>query len=147
MIPGDIPDLTKPQQGCIFAPLCQRAMDACRTETPPRVERRPGNVARCHLLEGAMHDPAWPPPQDVLTVAQGVDSAKPAVTRRDAHLLGVSGLNVKFQTIAALREKLKGITNRHVDAVLDVSLSVRPVKPWGWWAKAAGARRRWGARS
>ncbi len=41
-------------------------------------------------------------------------------------LLEVSGLNVQFETVGRLRAMLKGIETRHVDAVLDVSLSVRP---------------------
>ncbi|HKL64694.1 MAG TPA: dipeptide/oligopeptide/nickel ABC transporter ATP-binding protein, partial [Roseovarius sp.] len=83
--------------------------------------------ARCHLLDGPHRDPDWPPPQDVLTVGQGaVSAAKPARAQSDAPLLEVEGLNVQFETVGPLRARLRGITRRHVDAVLDVSLSVRP---------------------
>ena len=53
VIPGDIPDLTRPLARCIFASRCQKAMPACATTAPPLVERGTG-VARCHLLEGPL---------------------------------------------------------------------------------------------
>jgi oligopeptide/dipeptide ABC transporter ATP-binding protein len=34
-IPGLPPDLTRPPQGCRFAPRCTRASDKCRTDEPP----------------------------------------------------------------------------------------------------------------
>ncbi len=34
-IPGLVPRLVKPIQGCAFAPRCSMATDQCRTETPP----------------------------------------------------------------------------------------------------------------
>ena len=127
VIPGDIPDLTKGLSGCIYAPRCQRVLPVCREKTPPDVTRGEMNLARCHLLEGPHHDPSWPPPLDVMTVGQDeANSAKPARARRDDPLLEVSDLNVQFETVGPLRARLKGITERHVDAVLDVSLSVAP---------------------
>jgi oligopeptide/dipeptide ABC transporter ATP-binding protein len=84
-------------------------------------------LARCHLLGGPHQDPSWPPPLDVMTVGQGKTSvSKPARVRRDAPLLEVSNLNVQFETVGLLRARLRGIKTRHVDAVLDVSLSVAP---------------------
>ena len=71
VIPGDIPDLTKPQTGCIFASRCQRAMPECRTIEPPTAMRPSGGYANCHLLTGPLEDPDWPPPLDVLTVRSG----------------------------------------------------------------------------
>jgi len=127
VIPGDIPDLTRSLSGCIYAPRCQRAMPICREKTPPDVARGGMSLARCHLLDGPHHDTAWPPPLDVTTVGQGEASArKPARVRRDDPLLEVTDLNVQFETVGRLRARLKGIRQRHVDAVLDVSLSVAP---------------------
>ncbi len=127
VIPGDIPDLTRSLSGCVYAPRCQRAMPICREKTPPDVARGGMSFARCHLLGGPHQDPDWPPPLHVTTVGQGEASAKkPARVRRDDPLLDVSDLNVQFETVGRLRARLKGITQRHVDAVLDVSLSVAP---------------------
>ncbi|MFB9150175.1 dipeptide ABC transporter ATP-binding protein [Roseovarius ramblicola] len=127
VIPGDIPDLTKPLSGCIYAPRCQRALPVCREKPPPDVARGEMSLARCHLLGGLHHDPSWPPPLDLMTVGQGAASAgKPARFKSDKPLLEVSDLNVQFETVGPLRARLKGVTQRHVDAVLDVSLSVAP---------------------
>lgn len=127
VIPGDIPDLTKALSGCIYAPRCQRALPVCPEKLPPDVARGEMSLARCHLLDGPHHDPSWPPPLDVMTVGAGeFDTAKPARVTRDGSLLEVSDLNVQFETVGPLRARLKGITQRHVDAVLDVSLSVAP---------------------
>ncbi len=127
VIPGDIPDLTKPLTGCIYAPRCQRALPVCREKLPPDFARGEMSLARCHLLGGPHHDPRWPPPLDVVTVGRGAASAsKPVRVKSDKPLLDVSDLNVQFETVGPLRARLKGITQRHVDAVLDVSLSVAP---------------------
>ncbi|SEO17354.1 peptide/nickel transport system ATP-binding protein [Salinihabitans flavidus] len=127
VIPGEIPDLTRPRQGCIFAPRCQRVMPECRQITPPDVERSAGNFARCHLLDGPLADPSWPPPHEVNTVGRGQETALKSATVASAEpLLDVSALNVQFETMGPIRAKLRGVEARHVDAVLDVSLSVRP---------------------
>ena len=126
VIPGEIPDLTKPRQGCIYAPRCQRAMPECHEIAPPRVPRGDGGYANCHLLDGPLSDPDWPPPVDVLTVHRGKDpAAAPARGEHSAPLLDVEGLNVRFRTLGAIRAKLHGLDDPFVDAVLDVSLRVR----------------------
>jgi len=51
-IPGSLPDMRYPPQGCVFAPRCPDAMDICR-ETPPetaKLDER--HSAACHLLKG-----------------------------------------------------------------------------------------------
>ena len=131
VIAGDIPDLTKALAGCIYASRCQRVMPGCRTVAPPAVHRGTG-IARCHLLEGPLADPDWPPPNDVMTVPRGKDSAVPAHDQTGAGpLLTVSDMNVRFRTMGPIRAWLKGETKAHVDAVLDVSLSVRPGETLG----------------
>ena len=126
VIPGDIPDLVRPLQGCIFAPRCQRALPDCFLQTPPDADT-PGGYARCHLLQGPLRDSSWPPPADVLTVTGGAgEKASCPKTICPEPILKVSDLNVRFRTMGALRAKLKGVTDPFVDGVLDVSLSVRP---------------------
>ena len=50
-IPGTLPDLRSPPAGCIFKGRCRHAYDRCETEHPPAYPARPGQVARCHLLD------------------------------------------------------------------------------------------------
>ncbi len=49
-IPGTPPDLSRPQEGCRFAPRCPKVMDRCRA-TPPALYRVDGTVVRCLLHE------------------------------------------------------------------------------------------------
>ena len=48
-IEGQPPDLATLPPGCAFAPRCQQAVDHCRTERPPLVEREPGHFSACHF--------------------------------------------------------------------------------------------------
>jgi peptide/nickel transport system ATP-binding protein len=49
-IPGSPPDLSRPQEGCRFAPRCPRVMDRCRA-TPPALYQVEGTAVRCLLHE------------------------------------------------------------------------------------------------
>ncbi|NNE78714.1 MAG: ABC transporter ATP-binding protein [Silicimonas sp.] len=49
-IPGELPDLRRRPEGCIFAARCDRRMDVCAA-IPPDIEVVPGHVARCFLAE------------------------------------------------------------------------------------------------
>jgi oligopeptide transport system ATP-binding protein len=46
-IPGLPPDLSKPVAGCPFAPRCEFAVGACRTQTPELKESSPGHAHAC----------------------------------------------------------------------------------------------------
>ena len=46
-IPGSVPILHGPRQGCAFAPRCTLAIDKCRSDTPVLEEYLPGQVAAC----------------------------------------------------------------------------------------------------
>ena len=48
-IPGMVPSLREPIAGCAFASRCAHAVERCRAESPPLVERTPGHWVRCHL--------------------------------------------------------------------------------------------------
>ena len=52
-IPGYPPDLSKPVQGCAFAPRCPFAVEVCHQVAPAPVEVEPGHVAACHRLDHA----------------------------------------------------------------------------------------------
>jgi peptide/nickel transport system ATP-binding protein len=52
-IPGVVPNLTEPLQGCAFAPRCPLAIDACRLATPPLRDIAPAHRAACIRAEAA----------------------------------------------------------------------------------------------
>jgi oligopeptide/dipeptide ABC transporter ATP-binding protein len=128
VIPGDVPDLTSPPPGCVFAPRCPRVMEICHGTVPPTVPAGGGGIALCHLLAGPMRDPSWPPPANVPTVGADEATATPPRTEHVAFepILEVAGLSVRFRTMGALRARLRRVARPYVDAVLDVSFSVRP---------------------
>jgi len=51
-IPGDLPDLTAPPEGCIFRARCDKATDLCRTK-PMSLAVNDAHWARCHFAAGA----------------------------------------------------------------------------------------------
>ena len=53
VIPGDVPNLHRIPEACIFAPRCPVAIDRCHTERPADVMAGPSHRARCHLVGGA----------------------------------------------------------------------------------------------
>ena len=50
-IPGTIPDLTQPPQGCRFHPRCQHVMDVCHDVVPGTTPVAPSHQVYCHLYE------------------------------------------------------------------------------------------------
>ena len=52
VIRGTVPDLMRPFKGCPFVDRCDRAMGACSTAKPRRVEVSPGHFVSCHLWPG-----------------------------------------------------------------------------------------------
>jgi len=53
-IPGIVPSLREPIQGCAFAPRCPYAAERCRVEAPPLRQVGGGHVAACHFAEEVM---------------------------------------------------------------------------------------------
>ena len=49
-IPGDIPDLIQPPEGCVFAERCPKVFSVCRETSPPPFAISKVHDARCHLL-------------------------------------------------------------------------------------------------
>jgi len=62
-IPGRVPDLAPPPQGCAFAPRCTLAGPRCHDEAPPWVAVGPGQGARCHEARPRGTDPGGTDPQ------------------------------------------------------------------------------------
>ncbi|MCC6248502.1 MAG: ABC transporter ATP-binding protein [Rubrivivax sp.] len=50
-IPGTVPKLIEPAEGCRFAARCKYAEAACRSATPPLVEISPGHKVACFLSD------------------------------------------------------------------------------------------------
>ncbi len=48
-IPGRVPDLSQPLQGCVFAPRCPKVQDICRTIDPALEQKAVGHLAACHF--------------------------------------------------------------------------------------------------
>ena len=49
VIAGDVPTPLNPPPGCPFHPRCPEAMDICKVEMPPMIEKSPGHFVACHL--------------------------------------------------------------------------------------------------
>jgi oligopeptide/dipeptide ABC transporter ATP-binding protein len=51
-IRGTVPSLLQPPSGCAFAPRCERVLDRCRSEAPPRYLLGEGRHVACFLHQG-----------------------------------------------------------------------------------------------
>jgi peptide/nickel transport system ATP-binding protein len=60
-IGGSPPDLSKPLEGCAFAPRCPLVHQRCRTELPLLRELRPGHRSACHVAEVLLERPIGAP--------------------------------------------------------------------------------------
>jgi peptide/nickel transport system ATP-binding protein len=124
IIAGDLPNLIAPPAGCIFAERCPYTMPLCRAEKPPAITGEGGGVASCHIQSGAVvakaHGAIAPAPSSSL-----------ARTKNGAPLLETRDLNVRFPTESWLLAKLQGREPKGLDAVFDVSLTLRPGETLG----------------
>jgi oligopeptide/dipeptide ABC transporter ATP-binding protein len=126
-IPGDLPDLHIWPTGCIFAPRCKHAVQHCEKVRPESYEVSPGHDARCHLLDSD-HDTAGiaATADRLRSKTESYSEADEVIIQQDGEpLLKVEHLQVRFQTMGALKAKFKGVDDPFVDAVLDVSLHLR----------------------
>lgn len=48
-IPGSVPDLVNPPQGCRYASRCPYVMDVCRSKEPELIEVKPKHKVACYL--------------------------------------------------------------------------------------------------
>ncbi|HUZ79805.1 MAG TPA: ABC transporter ATP-binding protein [Thermoplasmata archaeon] len=51
-IPGSVPNLIHPPEGCRFHPRCPYAMPICKEKRPPTTVEGPGHTVACFLYEG-----------------------------------------------------------------------------------------------
>jgi peptide/nickel transport system ATP-binding protein len=59
-IPGIVPSLREPIQGCAFAPRCTFAVDRCRTEEPALRTVATGHTTACHEAERVLAEELVP---------------------------------------------------------------------------------------
>jgi oligopeptide/dipeptide ABC transporter ATP-binding protein len=50
IIPGSIPNLINPPEGCRFHPRCSHTMEICKVEIPKLRQVAPEHTVRCHLF-------------------------------------------------------------------------------------------------
>ena len=55
-IPGTIPNLIRPPEGCRFHPRCSHAMEVCRRDAPAMIEVEEGHGVACHLFDGEVNE-------------------------------------------------------------------------------------------
>jgi peptide/nickel transport system ATP-binding protein len=53
VIPGIVPDLSQPPEGCKFHPRCLFRFDSCSRMIPPLLETSPGHFVACYLYGGS----------------------------------------------------------------------------------------------
>ncbi|MGO4655462.1 dipeptide ABC transporter ATP-binding protein [Ensifer sp. 2YAB10] len=124
VIAGDLPDLVIPPPGCIFAERCPHRMPVCLAERPPAMIDEDGGMARCHIQSGVV----TPKARNARARAEpagrtDVEKAEPLLETRE--------LNVRFATESRFLASIQGRMPRGLDAVLDVSLTVRPGETLG----------------
>ncbi len=116
-IPGRIPSPSALPPGCVFAPRCPIAIDACRADQPPLEAAGEGSV-RCirwrDIDAGSVDPHQSAPPSRVSTPVGEVDA-----------VLDVARLRKHFPLRRSLGELLSGEPQRAVRAVEDISVTVR----------------------
>ena len=139
VIPGEVPDLHRRPPGCSFAPRCAHAEDVCRERAPAMTALAEERAARCHLVDSlpapSSLTPPLSPPSDPVAESDGRPSAKTdggeSLPERTGSLLEVRGLGVRFRVIGVAKAVLRRVSEPHVDAVLDASITLERGKTLG----------------
>ncbi|MDP2759877.1 MAG: ABC transporter ATP-binding protein [Sideroxyarcus sp.] len=121
-IPGSVPPLGSIEQGCRFAPRCDRAWALCQEQTPEWTELENDRGVRCHLYQDAgcgIQDSGTSHPSVEKGQGEHADSLNP-VSRIPHPQLQLSDLQVHFPIRKGLLQRVVG----QVKAVDGVSLSI-----------------------
>ncbi|MBL8710461.1 MAG: ABC transporter ATP-binding protein [Rhodospirillaceae bacterium] len=121
-IPGELPDLRRPPDGCVFVARCPHALARCHSERPRDHAAGEGQSVRCHLF-----DPTAPQATG-MSLPHGQTAATPnrAVESVDAPvLISVRDLHVSYQASGGPRALLPGQKRPSIDVLVDVSLDLR----------------------
>jgi oligopeptide/dipeptide ABC transporter ATP-binding protein len=70
-LPGEVPDPSRPPEGCRFHPRCPYVFDRCRSEEPPLIALAPARSAACWLQQ-----PGEPVPPSIRAAARLSPSAR-----------------------------------------------------------------------
>ena len=116
-IPGTVPPLSQPFDGCRFAPRCDRVSDVC-TRTRPELIDVGARSVRCLLYR----DGATPVAQVDVADSSLRFAAPDVLPRAGAPLLEVRGLSVRFPIRKGLLQRSAGAFT----AVDGVSFSIAP---------------------
>jgi peptide/nickel transport system ATP-binding protein len=123
-IPGQMPDVPRPDAGCVFAPRCPFSEARCVAGPIALTAESDGHLARCWKSETVG---SWPPPPP--------DQAEPKQFNRGDALVNLTGLRKAFDGRRGLAAWRVSLANgrpriardpRRVVAVDDVSLSISP---------------------
>ena len=113
-IPGIVPSMTGTIQGCAFASRCPRAVDTCRTVTPPDKTLGPGRAYVCHDPDATRDQPVVNLESDANGVVRGAAKA------RGEKVLTVDDVSFTFP----IRRGLLG-KRQFLRALGNVSLDIR----------------------
>ena len=116
-IPGTVPPLSQPFDGCRFAPRCDRVFDACARTRPELIDVGARSV-RCLLYR----DGARPAAQVEVAESSLRFAAPDVLPRAGAPLLEVRGLSVRFPIHKGLLQRSAGAFT----AVDGVSFNIAP---------------------
>ena len=113
VIAGEVPNLRQKPAGCVFAARCPAVQEICRERRPPDVVLATAQVARCHLLDRL--------PSNVAPAAVATE----VVRATGQPILEVERLTVRFRALGLLDSWRAGGARRDIEAVDNVSLTVR----------------------
>ncbi len=114
VIPGRVPTLDQPFQGCRFVDRCHRVMDRCRDQEPAWHAPSPKHRVRCHLWDGSE------PTATAGSKESGTKGAAPC-DRMGKTVLRVDDLKVHFPIHKGVFRRVVG----QVKAVDGVSMDLR----------------------
>lgn len=125
-IPGRIPDPTALPPGCVFAPRCPAAEEACRTARPALESAGPDRLVACRRwreIAGGDVSARQPAPGDAAGATEVADDDPPA--------LSAIGIEKRFATRRGLLDRLRGREAGAVKALRGVDLEVRKGRTLG----------------
>jgi peptide/nickel transport system ATP-binding protein len=126
-IPGDLPDLHNPPEGCIYASRCAHASAKCVDLRPASYDVDDGHQATCHMLD-ANFDTEIHEAEATVRLQSKTESYTEetgSAIQDGEPLLSVKNLQVRFEIMGKIKALIKGVEEPFVDAVLDVSLDLR----------------------
>jgi peptide/nickel transport system ATP-binding protein len=126
-IPGDLPDLHEPPDGCIYAGRCAKASAHCEKVSPASIQVSEGHMANCHLLDPdydqQTHERDFTERQ--VSKTEGYSVKEESAIVEDDVLLSVKNMQVRFDIMGKLSALINRVEEPYVDAVLDISLDLR----------------------